>query len=195
MTRRRPTGTDPLAGVERVLVDGSNLAYALGRDSRDRPDGRDARDRRDGRPRPQAAIVASLRAAFPAAVRVEVVFDGLGDVALGRRGTLARAASNLFVEHAGRQSADDAIDARVADQLAVDGPAGTWGILVVTDDHELRGRVQQRGARVAGTAWLAGRLARVGGGRPVDASGAGRAGTSIGHRRPPRAQRQPGSGR
>ena len=166
----RRAGADPLAGVERVLVDGSNLAFALARGS-------------GGGPRPSAAVIASVRAAFPASVRVELVFDGTGEVGLGRAGTFARAASNLYVEHSGRRSADRVIEGAVATQLAADGPAGTWGILVVTDDRELRGLVQARGARVAGTAWLAGRLARVAGA----GSGSGaRSGTGIGHRRPPR---------
>jgi hypothetical protein len=170
------SGGDPLAGVERVLIDGSNLAYALARGDR-------GRGGRGGQPHPNAGVIASVRVAFPAQVRVELFFDGSGEASLGRAGTLARAATNLFVEHAGRRSADRVIEEAVAAQLAADGPAGTWGILVVTDDRELRGLVQAKGARVAGTAWLAGRLARASAG-----VGAGRAasGTSIGHRRPPR---------
>jgi hypothetical protein len=120
---------------------------------------------------PPAAVIASIRAAFPPGVRVEVIFDGPG--------TPARAASNLIVEHSGRRSADRVIDEAVDAQLRADGPAGTWGILVVTDDRELRDLVQRKGARVAGTAWLAGRVTHVGVAR-------GPSGTSIGHRRPPR---------
>lgn len=168
-------GGDPLAGVERVLVDGSNLAYALGRAT---PRG----DSATAAPRPNVAVIASVRAAFPPGVRVEVVFDGVGEVGVGRPGRLARAAENLYVEHAGKQSADRVIERAVAAQLAADGPAGTWGILVVTDDRELRGLVQAKGARVAGTAWLGSRLARVGG-------ATGRSGTSFGHARPPRPGR------
>jgi hypothetical protein len=189
--KRGPTrGSDPLAGVERVLVDGSNLAYALGRE----PSGREAPLRgtsgrgtsgrgTSGRtsagpgPRPNVAVIAAVRAAFPPGVRVEVVFDGVGDVGVGRPGRFARAASNLYVEHAGRQAADRVIEGAVAAQLAADGPAGTWGVLVVTDDRELRGLVQAKGARVAGTAWLVGRL--VGVGRRTG-------GATIGHGRAPR---------
>jgi hypothetical protein len=187
--RSRSRGPDPLGGVERVIVDGSNLAYALGRD----PDsgGSAAGDpRATATPRPAAGVIASVRAAFPASVRVEVVFDGTGEASIARRGAFVRAASNLFVEHAGRQSADRVIEGAVAAQLASDGPAGTWGILVVTDDRELRGLVQAKGARVAGTAWLAGRLARTLRGSSAGApAGAGRSGTSIGHRRAPRPPR------
>jgi rRNA-processing protein FCF1 len=136
-----------------------------------------------GGPLPQAGILASIRAAIPMTVRVELVFDGIDDVGLGRVGTSARAAQNLFVEHTGRRSADRALEAAVEAQLRADGPAGTWGILVVTDDRELRGLVQAKGARVAGTSWLASRLARAAAG--VGASRA-TSGTSIGHRRPPR---------
>jgi hypothetical protein len=170
---------DPLAGVERVLVDGSNLAYAL------------ARAASAGVPRPNVAVIAAVRAAFPPGVRVEVVFDGTGDggAGLARPGTLARAAANLYVEHSGRRSADRVIEEAVEAQLAADGPVATWGILVVTDDRELRGLVGAKGARVAGTAWLAGRLARVTGGGSAGvgqtAVAPGKSGTSIGHRRPP----------
>lgn len=170
----RGRGADPMAGVERVLVDGTNLAFALA--------GRAA-----AAPTPAAGVLASVRAAFPPAVRVELVFDGSGDVGIARAGTFARAAQNLFVEHSGRRSADRVIEQAVEAQLRADGPAGTWGILVVTDDRELRGLVQGKGARVAGTAWLAGRLARAVAG--AGAAAARPSGTSIGHRRPPRPPR------
>ena len=147
---------DPLAGIERVLIDGSNLAYALGRAGA------------GGGARPAAALVGPLRAAFPDAVRVELVFDGPG------AGTGARIATNLFVSYSGRRPADRVIEEAVAAQLTADGPAGTWGILVVSDDRELRDLVRAKGARVAGTGWLATRLDR--------SLGPG----SIGHRRAPR---------
>lgn len=163
-----------MAGVERVLVDGTNLAFALA--------GRGA-----ATPTPAAGVLASVRAAFPPAVRVELVFDGSGDVGIARSGTLARAAQNLFVEHSGRRSADRVIEHAVEAQLRADGPAGTWGTLVVTDDRELRGLVLGKGARVAGTAWLAGRLGRAA--ASPGAAAARPSGASIGHRRPPRPPR------
>ena len=184
-------------------MDGSNLAYALARGTAERdrePAGRDrgpaGRDRSASQPRPNVAVIAAVRAAFPPAVRVEVVFDGAGEVGIGRPGRFSRAASNLYVEHAGRQSADRVIEAAVDAQLAADGPVGTWGVLVVSDDRELRGLVQARGARVAGTAWLAGRLERVGGGSGRvggggPTAGGGRSGTAIGHGRPPRRPQPP----
>jgi hypothetical protein len=175
-----PPPSDPLAGVERALIDGSNLAYALARPGGSAGprsgNGHGSGPGSGASPRPVAGIVASIRSAFPPAVRVEVIFDGPGRA--------EKAASNLFVEHSGRISADRVIVERVEAQLKADGPAGTWGILVVTDDRELRDLVQARGARVAGTMWLGGRLARAAAG-----VGVGRAsrGTSIGQGRPPRA--------
>lgn len=182
-------------------MDGSNLAYALARGTAGRDRGTAGRgpaggERSASQPRPNIAVIAAVRAAFPPAVRVEVVFDGAGEVGIGRPGRFSRAASNLYVEHAGRQSADRVIEAAVDAQLAADGPVGTWGILVVSDDRELRGLVQARGARVAGTAWLAGRLERVGGGSGTAGGGGrtgggGRSGTAIGHPRPPRRPQRP----
>jgi hypothetical protein len=187
----RPPGSgataEPLAGVERVLVDGSNLAHALA--------GRDAAGR-SAVPAPAAGVLAAVRATFPTSVRVELVFDGTGEVGITRAGRFGRAASNLFVEHAGRRAADRVIEDAVEAQLRADGPAGTWGILVVTDDRELRGIAQSKGARVGGTAWLVGRLdrARAGvGPAPTRGPGAGHgssggrapSGSSIGNRRPP----------
>ena len=193
MKRPAARGGDPMAGVERVLVDGSNLAYALARGATER--GAAERGAATAGPRPNVAVIAAVRAAFPPGVRVEVVFDGAGEVGIGRPGRFARAASNLYVEHAGRESADRVIEGAVAAQLAADGPAGTWGVLVVTDDRELRGLVQAKGARVAGTAWLAGRLAHVGGGhgaaRRGDPGGGRARPVGIGNARPPRLPRGP----
>ena len=181
---------DPLAGVERVLIDGSNLAFALARAG---PGSRI----RSAEPAPMGAIVGRIRAAFPPATSVEIVFDGSA-----RGSPNGRLATGMRVSYSGRGSADQLIDEGVAAQLAVDGPAGTWGILVVTDDRGLRDFVRAKGARVAGTAWLAGRLGRVGTAedqaadrtpgtrsRPRSATPPAplpRAGTTIGHRRPPR---------
>jgi hypothetical protein len=143
-----------------------------------------------------------MRAAFPPSVAVDLVFDG--PASGGIRGRLA---SGLRVSYSGRATADSVIEAGVAAQLDADGPAATWGILVVTDDRGLRDLVRSRGARTAGTAWLAGRMgglgidgapdsrvhAPVGGVRraPREARRRGapsppgpKAGTTLGHRRP-----------
>jgi hypothetical protein len=194
-----PAG-DPLAGVERVYIDGSNLVHAMARGSA---------------PAPPSAIVARLRAAFPPSVVVDLVFDG--PPAGGVKGRLA---TGLRVGYSGRLSADQVIDDGVAAQLSADGPAGTWGILVITDDRGLREAVGAKGARTAGTTWLAGRIGRLAveapdrgpwrgpgqaqgraeGRGPGSAPGRGpgqrsrrstamplpKAGTTFGHRRPPR---------
>jgi hypothetical protein len=205
--------SDPMAGVERVFVDGSNLLFALGR-----------RSAAGNVPAPPGAIVARLRAAFPPSVTIELVFDGPA-----RGGITGRLATGLRVAYSGRATADQLIDEGVAAQLAQDGPAGTWGILVISDDRGLRELVTAKGARTAGTTWLAGRIGRVveerpgggsyrgsgggspggpgsgaqrgPGGGPRRIAGAGgqhsgrrghpnppgpKAGTTIGHRRPPR---------
>jgi hypothetical protein len=199
--------SDPLAGVERVFIDGSNLLYALARGSGSRRQGGVPRGGEDAPGlAPAGAIVGRLRAAFPPSVTVDLVFDG--PAAGGIKGRLA---TGLRVSYSGRATADQVIDEGVAAQLAADGPAGTWGILVVTDDRGLRDLVNAKGARAAGTAWLAGRIghmsveplrrdARGGGASGGNASGGGgrasdgprrgpgpprpKAGTTIGHRRP-----------
>ncbi|MES2210796.1 MAG: NYN domain-containing protein [Chloroflexota bacterium] len=176
---------DPMAGVERVFIDGSNLLFALGRGP--------VRERgaalTDGPPVPAGAVIGRLRAAFPPSVSVELVFDGR---ATG--GVAGRLATGLRVSYSGRETADRLIDEGVLAQLHADGPAGTWGILVVTDDRGLRNLVQSKGARVAGTAWLARRIGqafedrpqRGGPARGRQAVPGPRAGTTIGHRRAPR---------
>jgi hypothetical protein len=186
-----PTG-DPFQGVERVFIDGNNLLFALAR---------------GGSPGPAGAVIGRIRAAFPPSVVVDLVFDG--PPAGGVKGRLA---TGLRVAYSGRLSADRVIDDGVAAQLAADGPAGTWGILVVTDDRGLRDAVGAKGARTAGATWLAGRIGRLwvdgpSGAEARSASGGGagsapghrsrrrepgaplplpKAGTTLGHRRPPR---------
>lgn len=185
---------DPFAGVERVYIDGSNLLHALARGSRGAAPG--------SAPGPAGAIIGRLRAAFPASVVVDLVFDGPPS-----GGVTGRLATGLRVSYSGRISADRVIDDGVAAQLAADGPAGTWGILVVTDDRGLSDAVRSKGARTAGTAWITGRIGRLtanlprsegapgsrGGGsgsargrREAPSAPLPKAGTSFGHRRPPR---------
>jgi hypothetical protein len=132
---------DPLAGTDRLLVDGSNLLHAL--------------TRRAG-PAPQAALIGRLRAAIPASIGVELVFDGAP--AAGLRGE--RIASGLIVRHAGRQTGDEVLLGLVDQARAAAGPGGAAGLLVISDDRELRAALHAKGARTAGTAWLLGRLDR-----------------------------------
>ena len=206
------TSTDPMAGVERVFIDGSNLLFALGRGPERGPQRERGAASGGAPPMPAGAVIGRLRAAFPPAVSVELVFDGR---ATG--GVAGRLATGLRVSYSGRETADRLIDEGVLAQLNADGPAGTWGILVVTDDRGLRNLVVSKGARVAGTAWLARRIGHASEDRPIRPGGGGRgnaggprpgtrgatngdrprgrggpsipgpkAGTTLGHRRPPR---------
>jgi len=158
----RPASPDPLAGTDRLLVDGNNLLHALGR-------GREA-----GGAMPAATAIGRLRGAVPPAVGIELVLDGAPD--RGMRGV--RVASGLIVRHAGRMSADELILGLVDEARRAHGRDGgveaVDNILVVTDDRDLRFALRERGARTARTSWLVGRL-----GRAVLAA------PSAGNRRPP----------
>jgi predicted RNA-binding protein with PIN domain len=152
-----PSAANPLDGVDRLIVDGTNLLHALGRLP-------------DGERLPQAALIGRLRAAVPAAVAIEIVFDGAPEP--GLRGT--RIAAGVLVRYGGRWSADRAIVGLVDEARTVAGSArGADNVLVVTDDRELRLAVRDRGAGTARAAWL---LARLGRTRPsAPTTGAGRA--------------------
>jgi len=148
---------NPLANTQRVLVDGTNLLHGLSRSAGAAP---------------PAALVGRLRAVVPAPVAIELVFDGPPE--RGLRGE--RIAAGTSVRSGGPRSADAVILALIDDVRTVDGPDGTAGLLVVTDDRDLRHGARMRGARTAGSAWLLGRL------------GAGRlSSSSIGNPRPPRS--------
>lgn len=150
-----PTSRDPLADTGRLIVDGSNLLPAL------------ARTRGAA---PPAALIGRLRAAIPASITVELIFDGAPD--RGLRGE--RIAAGVTVRHAGRRTADEVILESIERAGPTFASRNADAILVVTDDRELAAGVRARGARTAGTAWLIGRLER-----PRLAS------TSLGNRRPP----------
>ena len=152
---------DPLAATDRLIVDGSNFLPALAR---------------TGGQVPQAALIGRLRGVIPGHIGVELVFDGAPDA--GLRGE--RIAAGLIVRHAGRRSADDLILNLVDQTGNAAGPDGMAGLLIVTDDRELRTALHAKGARTAGTAWLLGRLDR-----PRLAAPA------IGNRRPPTQHEQP----
>jgi hypothetical protein len=146
---------DPLTDIDRLLVDGSNLLPALAR---------------RGGAVPQAALIGRIRGTIPATVGIEIVFDG--PPTPGIRGE--RIAAGLIVRHGGRRSADEVLIDLVDGARRAVGPGGAAGLLVVTDDRELRATVAARGARTVGTAWLLSRLDR-----PV------RGAPSVGNRRPP----------
>jgi hypothetical protein len=159
-------GRDPLGGVERLLVDGSNLLHAL---------------RRGAGPAPAATLIGRLRAIIPPTVRIELVFDGPPEH--GLRGT--RIAAGLTVRHSGRYTADSLIDRLVADAIGTGGEpdqayAVGAAILVVTDDAELGRMIRRRGARTVGADWLVRRLDR-----PALSS------PSVGAARPPRPSGSP----
>ena len=132
---------DPLTGTDRLLIDGTNLLHAL--------------SRKPGAA-PQAALIGRLRAIVPAAIGIELVFDGAPDP--GMRGE--RVASGLIVRHSGRRTADEVLLSLVDETRAVAGAAATGALLVVSDDHALRASLRAKGARTAGSAWLLGRLER-----------------------------------
>ena len=128
-----PRTLDPLTGITRLLVDGTNLLHALGR--------------ADG-PLPPAAVIGRLRALVPAGIVATVVLDGTpAPGAIDRRVT-----SGIEVRYSGR---------RPADALLVDlaGMAPTT-TLVVTDDNELATSLRRFGSRTVRTGWMADQLGR-----------------------------------
>jgi hypothetical protein len=134
------SGRSPLDGVDRLIVDGTNMLYRLG----------------TAGAAPPAAIIGRLRAAIPAAVSIELVFDGMG------HGVFGRVAQGMHVRYSGRQTADEVI-LQLASGAAMSGSRGqsrapTAGVLVVTNDHELRTLLMAAGARTAPLQWLISRL-------------------------------------
>ncbi len=134
------TARDPLQGIDRLLIDGTNLLHAL---------------RRGAEPAPAATLIGRLRALIPPAVRIELVFDGPPDPGSGN----VRVASGVTVRYSGRVSAD-ALLARLVTEAAPRTIEAAATTLVVTDDHELARELRRRGAATAQTAWLLHRLER-----------------------------------
>jgi hypothetical protein len=130
---------DPLAGIDRLLVDAYNLLGAL---------------ERGGRSLPAAAIVGRLRAVVPPAVAIELVFDGPVERGPGRRLT-----SGVTVRYSGGRSAD-ALLRTLVEAAGPMAPGYEPTTLVVTDDAELRRSLHARGAATARTAWLIRRMER-----------------------------------
>jgi hypothetical protein len=125
-----------LEGVDRLVVDGTNVLYAL---------------RRSPDPLPAAALIGRLRAIVPPGVAVVVVLDGSPEHGLVSR----RVASGVEVRYSGRFSADEVITHMAEQEL----PTRT-GLLVVTDDAGLAGAVRRSGGRTVRTGWLIDRLGR-----------------------------------
>jgi hypothetical protein len=130
---------DPLEGIDRLLIDGNNLLGAL---------------RRTATPLPSAAIVGRLRAAVPAAVRLELVFDGPPEP--GSRG---RIASGVKLWYSGGRSAD-AVLVNLVEAAGPPMPGYEPTILVCTDDAALRRALLARGAATVRTDWLIRRMSR-----------------------------------
>ena len=153
---------DPLAATRRLLIDGNNLLHAL------------AKAAGNTGASPAAALIGRLRGIIPAAVTIELVFDGPAERGLRNE----RIASGVVVRYSGARTADAVILTMIEDVRLLDGADGTATLLVVTDDRDLRHASRLRGARTAGSAWLLGRL------------GSGRlASPSIGNPRPARPSR------
>ena len=110
---------DPLAATRRLLIDGSNLLHALSRTSGAAP---------------PAALIGRLRGAIPAAVAIELVFDGPPERGLRNE----RIASGLTVRYSGPRTGDAVIIGLIDDVRLLDGADGTATLLVVTDDRDLR---------------------------------------------------------
>jgi hypothetical protein len=118
---------DPLHGITRLIVDGSNQRE---------------RGAASSAPVAEEAVVPGLRAVIPIAVEVHVVFDT--DPPIGAASV--RSLVGVTVHHAGAGRADDAIVRLTAAQ-----PATT---LVVSDDAELRRRAVELGAQSERNGWL-----------------------------------------
>ncbi len=163
----------PLDDTNRLIVDGTNLLYRLGTG---RPGGTSQGGA--GPAAPPAAIIGRLRAAIPGRIAIDLVFDGMG------HGVYGRVAQGMYVRYSGRRTADEVILDLVPRPVPTAGSSPmAAGILVVTNDRELRTLLMARGARTAPLQWLLGRLDL-----PVLASPA------AGNRRPPIDTRGSGPG-
>jgi hypothetical protein len=154
-----PGSRSPFDGTTRLIVDGTNLLYRIGG---------------GGRAAPPAAVIGRLRAAVPRAVGIDLVFDGIG------HGVFGRLAEGMYVRYSGRKSGDDVIlDLTSEAAMMAGGAAGADGVLVVTNDRDLRARVVAKGSRTLPLQWLIERMgvpvlqsAAAGNKRPPIASGA-----------------------
>ena len=126
-----------LEGIARMVVDGTNVLYAL---------------RRSPAPLPPAALIGRLRAIVPPGVAITVVLDGSPEHGLVAR----QVASGVEVRYAGRFTADELIAHLLEGQYRPEAS----GTLVVTDDIELSSVVRRSGGRTVRNGWLLGRLER-----------------------------------
>ena len=131
--------TSPFDGTEKVIIDGTNLLFRLGSGA--------------GDPAPASAIVGRIRGAVPAAIAIDLVFDGMG------HGVYGRLAQKMAVRYSGRRPADDVIlDLTSESAMQHGGAAASDKVLVVTTDRGLRDLLAAKGARTAPLQWLIGKL-------------------------------------
>jgi predicted RNA-binding protein with PIN domain len=126
-----------LGGVDRLVVDGTNVLHAL---------------RRSADALPATALVGRLRAIVPPGVAVVVVLDGSPEHGLVSR----HVASGVEVRYAGRRTADEVIAGIAEHELG----SAVEGLLVVTDDVALATTIRAAGGRTVRNAWLIDRLGR-----------------------------------
>ncbi len=157
-----------LEGVERLVVDGTNVLHAL---------------RRSTTPLPAAALIGRLRAIVPPGVSVILVLDGSPEHGMASR----HVASGVEIRYAGRFTADEVIARLVEYEFAASSP----GVLVVTDDIELTGIVRRSGGRTTRNGWLIDRLDR----QRLSAPSIGRPRAQRPNKpnEPPRESREPGA--
>lgn len=134
-SRRR----DALAGVERLIVDGSNVLGVLANGAA-------------AGSAPPATVIGRIRGSVPAEVRIELVFDG---PAAGS--PFGRVAEGMAVRFSGRRSGD-AMIIDLASTAALSGHPPGSNVLVVTDDGALSAQVRRHGVRTVGTGWLLARI-------------------------------------
>ncbi len=130
-----------LEGAAHLVVDGTNVLYALARSAAHLP-----------APLPAAALIGRLRAIVPPPVGITVVLDGSPEHGLVSR----RIASGVEVRYSGRATADELIG-QLVERTPPDQSAA---IVVVTDDTELAATVRRAGGRTVRTGWLVNRLGR-----------------------------------
>ena len=126
-----------LEGITRLVVDGTNVLYAL---------------TRSPQALPAAALIGRLRSIVPPGVAVVLVLDGSPEHGLVSR----RVAAGVEVRYSGRFTADELILRLTEHDFAAD----TAGLLVVTDDFELAASVRRVGGRTVRNGWLIDRLGR-----------------------------------
>ncbi len=148
--------------IRRILIDGRNVQAALARTAGAGGAGA----------LPTHVFMSQVLAAVPPDAVAELLLDGYPS-----GGVVGRVGPRLRVEFTKGTSADRRI-AELVEHAALElGPIGVDGVLVISDDREVGDEARRHGARCVGTAWLTARMR--GGTRS-------RAGTSLGHGRPPR---------